>query len=69
MISSSSVVVVGRAGRRDHERDHDLVEELVLLADDRDLADAGDGATTMSSTSRAETFSPPTFSRSLSRSR
>src|SRR5262249_20390202 len=33
--------LVGRVGRRDHERDDDLVEEVVVLADDGDLRDAG----------------------------
>ena len=44
------------------------LEELVLLADDGDLAARRARATIRSSTSLAETFSPPTFSRSLSRS-
>jgi len=44
-----------------------LSEEIVLLADDRDVGDPGTVRHT-SSTSFAETFSPPTLSASLSRS-
>ena len=68
MMAFSKTAVVGLcAGSLDDERDRNHAEEVVGLAHDGDLGDARYLAA-MSSTSRAETFSPPTFRTSLSRS-